>query len=31
MSIDLETIQEMWDKDSKIDIDNLHKIGRAHV
>ncbi len=24
MSIDLETIQEMWGKDSKIDIDNLH-------
>jgi hypothetical protein len=24
MSIDLETIQEMWEKDSKIDIDNLH-------
>jgi hypothetical protein len=22
--IDLETIQEMWTKDSKIDIDNLH-------
>lgn len=24
MSIDLETIQEMWQKDSKIDPDNLH-------
>jgi hypothetical protein len=24
MSLDLETIQEMWEKDSKIDIDNLH-------
>lgn len=24
MSIDLETIQEMWQKDAKIDIDNLH-------
>lgn len=24
MSIDLETIQSMWTKDSKIDIDNLH-------
>ena len=24
MSIDLETIQNMWEKDSKIDIDNLH-------
>ena len=24
MSIDLETIQEMWNNDSKIDIDNLH-------
>ena len=24
MSIDLETIQEMWEKDSKIDPDNLH-------
>ncbi len=24
MSIDLETIQSMWEKDSKIDIDNLH-------
>jgi hypothetical protein len=24
MNIDLETIQEMWEKDSKIDIDNLH-------
>lgn len=24
MSIDLETIQKMWEKDSKIDIDNLH-------
>lgn len=24
MSIDLETIQEMWKKDSKIDVDNLH-------
>jgi len=24
MSIDLEKIQEMWEKDSKIDIDNLH-------
>jgi hypothetical protein len=22
--IDLEKIQEMWDKDSKIDVDNLH-------
>lgn len=24
MSIDLETIQKMWEQDSKIDIDNLH-------
>ena len=24
MSIDLEAIQEMWEKDSKIDRDNLH-------
>jgi hypothetical protein len=24
MSIDLEMIQKMWEKDSKIDIDNLH-------
>jgi hypothetical protein len=24
MSIDLESIQEMWQKDSKMDIDNLH-------
>lgn len=24
MTIDLETIQEMWEKDSKMDIDNLH-------
>jgi uncharacterized protein YozE (UPF0346 family) len=24
MTIDLETIQNMWEKDSKIDIDNLH-------
>jgi hypothetical protein len=24
MNIDLETIQEMWEKDSKMDIDNLH-------
>jgi hypothetical protein len=24
MSIDLEKIQEMWEKDSKIDVDNLH-------
>jgi hypothetical protein len=24
MIIDLEKIQEMWEKDSKIDIDNLH-------
>lgn len=24
MSIDLESIQKMWEKDSKIDIDNLH-------
>lgn len=24
MSIDLETIQKMWEKDAKIDIDNLH-------
>jgi len=24
MSIDLETIQEMWEKDSKMDPDNLH-------
>jgi hypothetical protein len=24
MTIDLEKIQEMWEKDSKIDIDNLH-------
>ncbi len=24
MSIDLETIQSMWERDSKIDIDNLH-------
>ena len=25
MSIDLEVIQEMWEKDSKIDRDNLHE------
>lgn len=25
MSFDLDTIQKMWEKDSKIDIDNLHK------
>jgi len=25
MSIDLEAIQEMWEKDSKIDRDNLHE------
>lgn len=24
MAIDLDTIQSMWEKDSKIDIDNLH-------
>jgi len=24
MNIDLDTIQKMWEKDSKIDIDNLH-------
>ena len=24
MSIDLDTIQKMWEQDSKIDIDNLH-------
>ena len=24
MAIDLETLQEMWEKDSKIDPDNLH-------
>ena len=24
MNLNLETIQEMWEKDSKIDIDNLH-------
>ena len=24
MSLDLDTIQTMWEKDSKIDIDNLH-------
>jgi len=24
MSIDLDTIQQMWEKDSKIDVDNLH-------
>ena len=24
MNISLETLQEMWEKDSKIDIDNLH-------
>jgi hypothetical protein len=24
MIIDLESLQEMWEKDSKIDIDNLH-------
>jgi hypothetical protein len=24
MTIDLDTIQEMWEKDAKIDIDNLH-------
>ena len=24
MSIDLDKIQEMWEKDSKIDMDNLH-------
>ena len=25
MSIDLDTIQEMWEKDAKIDRDNLHE------
>ena len=25
MSIDLEAIQEMWEKDAKIDRDNLHE------
>jgi hypothetical protein len=25
MSIDLESIQEMWEKDAKIDRDNLHE------
>ena len=29
MSLNLESIQEMWEKDSKIDVDN--QIGRAHV
>ena len=24
MSVDLDTIQEMWEKDSKMDMDNLH-------
>jgi len=24
MSIDLEKLQEMWERDSKIDPDNLH-------
>ena len=24
MSIDLEVIQKMWEKDSKMDMDNLH-------
>ena len=24
MALDLEMIQSMWEKDSKIDIDNLH-------
>mgnify|MGYP000530709944 CR=1 FL=1 len=24
MSLNLESLQEMWEKDSKIDIDNLH-------
>ena len=24
MAVDLEAIQEMWEKDSKIDPDNLH-------
>ena len=24
MSVDLDSIQKMWEKDSKIDIDNLH-------
>ena len=24
MTIDLDTIQKMWEKDSKIDVDNLH-------
>ena len=24
MTFDLDTIQEMWEKDSKIDMDNLH-------
>ena len=24
MNFDLDTIQKMWEKDSKIDIDNLH-------
>ena len=25
MSIDLESIQEMWEKDAQIDRDNLHE------
>ena len=25
MSIDLDSIQEMWEKDSQIDRDNLHE------
>ncbi len=25
MNIDLDTIQKMWEKDAKIDIDNLHQ------
>ena len=36
--IDLDKLQEMWEKDSKIDMDNLqleivdhYQIGRAHV
>ena len=24
MALDIETIQNMWEEDSKIDIDNLH-------
>lgn len=24
MSVDLDSIQKMWEQDSKIDIDNLH-------